>query len=324
VSALSEADTVLCLGFDGKYAQSVVETELHHAKRSGTRLITLDTRNYSLRKYADEWLQPAPGEEADLLEMFAEILRERTPAPQLWPIPPQAQRSVKILMESKKPVVLVGLSLLTHPDNVNLLKLLEKLLTQLHAELVVLPDKANLGGALQMGITNPLTANTLQGLDLLHLIGEELPAEMSGEPFVLYQNIFPPASAPSAGLILPVAAFSEEDGTFIDYTGDTRILRRAVQAPGNALPSWQILCRIAQKLDVPGFLFENEAQIRAEMESMKHAGGETDVSLLNLFQPDSIPFPARYVDDHAYMGFPLRTRVAGLQVLYPERPMKNK
>ena len=322
LSVLSKADTVVCVGFDGKYAQSVVETKLHQAKRAGAKFITLDTQNYSLRKYADEWLQPAPGEEVELLEMFIEILREKAATPHLWPIPPQAQRSVKILMASKRPVILVGLSFLTHPDNVNLLKLLEKLIAQTHAELILLPDKANLGGAMQIGITNPISKKNLEDFDLLHLIGEDLPAEVRSQSFVVYQNIYPPASAPTSGLILPTAAFTEENGTSIDHAGEIHRNLKAVDAPGSALPSWQILCRIAQKLEVPGFGFENEGQIQAEMESVEHSGAEVEGNLVNLFQPASAVFPSIRSEDHAYMGFPMKTRVPGFQVLYPEPPLK--
>jgi predicted molibdopterin-dependent oxidoreductase YjgC len=324
LSILSEADAVLCLGFDGKYAQSVVETKLHHAKRSGSKLITFDTANYSLRKYADEWLQPAPGEEAELLEMFIEILRANAATPQLWPIPPQAQRSAKILMDAKRPVVLVGPAFLTHPDNVNLLRLLEKLVEQTQAELVLLPEKANLGGALRLGITKPVSATALQELDVLHVVGETLPDTPTSQPFVLYQNICVPASFPASGVILPAAAFTEEDGTFIDHAGEIRGIHKAAEASGGALPSWQIFCLIARKLEVPGFEYASEAQIRAEMESMHFAGADADDSILNLFQPDSVLFPSNHSDDHAYMGFPLRTWVAGFQVLYPEPVLKNK
>jgi type VI protein secretion system component VasF len=41
LSALSTADAILCLGFDGQYVQSVIETELHYAKQRGATLITL-------------------------------------------------------------------------------------------------------------------------------------------------------------------------------------------------------------------------------------------------------------------------------------------
>ncbi len=95
--------------------------------------------------------------------MLVEILREEAATPQLWPIPPQAQRSARLLMESKRPVILVGSSFLTHPDNASLLKMVEQLIAQIHAELILLPDQVNLGGALQMGITTPLSATEPSG-----------------------------------------------------------------------------------------------------------------------------------------------------------------
>ena len=166
----------LCLGFDGQYVQSVVETELHRAKRRGAKLITLNTPNYGLRKFSDEWLQPAAGEELDLLEMLVEIVRVRGATPQLWPLPLQAQHSAQLLIESKQPVILIGSSFLTRPDNVALLRTIEKLMTQIHAQVILLPEQVNLGGALQMRITTPLSMTMLQNLEVLHLIGEAVPA----------------------------------------------------------------------------------------------------------------------------------------------------
>jgi predicted molibdopterin-dependent oxidoreductase YjgC len=318
LSALSNADTILCLGFDGKYAQSIVETELHYAKRGGAKLITFDTRNYDLRRFADEWLQSASGEEAELLEMLIEIVRARTTTPQLWPLPPQAQRSARLLMESKRPVILVGSSFLTHPHNISLLKIVEKLIAQIHAELILLPEEVNLGGALQLGITNSLSKRTLQQMEVLHVIGEAIPAEQSSPPFVLYQNIFPPISPFSSGLMLPATAFTEENGTFINHAGEMCRTQRAVPVPGIALPSWQIICRLAQKLGVPGFEYENEVQIQAELESMNLVDVEPDGALLKLFQPGSAAFPLSHANDHGYMGFPLGTWVKGFQSLEAE------
>jgi predicted molibdopterin-dependent oxidoreductase YjgC len=311
LSILSSADTILCLGFDGKYAQSVVETKLHHAKRKGAKLITFDTPNPSLRKFADECLQPEAGNEATLLDALIEALSTGAAAP-------QTQRGAALLMEAKRPVVLIGSSFLTHPDNVSLLGLVEKLIAQIRAEVILLPEKVNLGGAMQLGITSPISMANLQQLEVLHLVGEALPDALRSEPFVLYQNFYPPATPFSSGLVLPASAFVEENGTFIDHAGEVKNIQSAVPAPGSALPSWQILCRIAQKLGVPGFEYENEAQIRAEMESLGHPDAQNDDAAIKLFQPDSAVFPSTHVDDHAYMGFPLRTWVAGFKVLVPE------
>jgi predicted molibdopterin-dependent oxidoreductase YjgC len=324
LSALSTADTILCLGFDGQYAQSVVETELHYAKRKGTKLITFDTQNYNLRKSSDEWLQPAAGEEADLLEMLVENVRVQAESSQLWPIPPQAQHSTRLLMESKNPLILIGSSFLAGPDNVFRLRTIEKLMVQLHAQVILLPEQVNLGGALQMRITTPLSTTMLQNLEVLHLIGEALPEHLSLRPFVLFQNMYPPASALCAGLMLPAAAFTEEDGMFTDHAGQMRRIHKAVPAPGSALPSWQILCRIAQKLEVPGFEYENEAQIQAEMESIRLPGAEPEEVLASLFRPGSAVFPSSTKEDHGYMGHPLQTWVPGLQGLDPESTLKIK
>ena len=324
-ASLSDADTILCLGFEGKYAQSVVETELHYAKRMGARLLTFDTTNNDLRRFADEWLQPAPGEEADLLEILIEILQARSRTPHLWPIPPQAQHAVRLLMEAQSPIILVGSSFLTHRHNITLLNLVEKLMAQIHAELILLPEEVNLGGALKMGITNPLSNTSLQHLEVLHLIGEALPENLSSRQFVLYQNMFAPASNLLVGLVLPAAAFTETNGTFIDHSGTIQRIHGAVSASGDALPSWQILCRVAQKLGAAGFDYQNEEQIRAEMESMSPLEDTApDGALLKLFQPDSVPFPLSHTHDHGYMGYPLGTWVKGLQWLLDESAVRNR
>lgn len=310
LSVLAGADVILCLGFDGKYAQSIVDVELNRAKRSGAQLITFHAEEHSLSKFADEWLRPAPGEEADLLERLVESTRAGTGEQHNHPS--QIQRIAHLLLKSKRAVILLGNSFLTGADNLFLLKMVEQLVAQTAAELIMLPAPVNLAGALRMGIVAPATAAGLQDFDVLHFIGETLPADLPTGPFILYQNIYPSARDIPSGLILPAAAFTEEDGTFLDHSGRMRSIQRAVEAPGDALPSWQILCRIAQKLGVPGFDYESAAQIRAEFEQMTFSAAE-------LARCESDGFRAGRRDDHSYMGFPLGTWVAGFRLLYPER-----
>jgi predicted molibdopterin-dependent oxidoreductase YjgC len=64
LNGLVEADIILCLGFDGKYAQSVADVKLNQAKKLGAQIITFHSEEHSLSKSADEWLRPAPGDEA--------------------------------------------------------------------------------------------------------------------------------------------------------------------------------------------------------------------------------------------------------------------
>ncbi|MBN2117118.1 MAG: molybdopterin-dependent oxidoreductase [Anaerolineales bacterium] len=318
LSVLSEADIILCLGFDGTYAQSVVDVGLHRAKKHGAKLVTLNANEHSLSKAADEWLRPEPGEEADVIEMLVENTRMGEQQNRLSPIASQAQRVSDMLLKSRQAIILLGPAFLTHPDNLFLLKAVERLVAQTAAQLIILPDSANLAGAFRTGIITPATTAGLQDLEVLHLVGETVPPHLPDQPFILYQNIYPPRRDLPAGLILPAAAFTEEDGTFLDHAGRTRSIQRAVPAPGEALPSWQILCRIARKLGVAGFDYENAAQVRAEYETTGFTGADFAISVPGLLQPGLDVFQWVRREDHAYMGFPLGTLVAGFRRLYPE------
>jgi predicted molibdopterin-dependent oxidoreductase YjgC len=319
LSIMSEAEVILCMGFDGKYSQSVVETNLYHAKRSGTQLITFNARDHNLGRFADEWLKPVPGNEWELLKMLVESVGEETVSDQgqLSPMASNVQHSVRLLKESKRPAILVGSDFLTHSDNFNLLVMLEQLIAKIGASLIILPDPVNLTGAIQLGLTTSPTMADIQQLEVLHLIGETISMESSRQPFMLYQNIYPAVQNIQSGLILPATAFTEEDGTVFDHSGTMRSIHRVVDAPGNALPSWQVLCRIAQKLGVSGFDFENAEQIQTEFEASIRFG-VVSANKSESAQTEADVLPLSYSEDHSYMGFPLRNWVAGYRVLDPD------
>jgi NADH dehydrogenase/NADH:ubiquinone oxidoreductase subunit G len=217
ISTIDEASHILCLGLDGKYAQSVVEVKLHQAKKRGARLVTVYPEEHSLGMYADEW---------DRL------------------------------------VVIVGPDFLTQPDSAAFLQSVATLLDQTGAKLILLPEHANLAGALRLGV---LPASALpDDLAVLYLIGENLPAKLPGNPFVLYQNLYPPSDQRSADLLLPMAAFSETTATIRDAAGRAQTLRQAVPPPGEALPSWQIVARIAQHMGLSGFDYPDLSDLQTE------------------------------------------------------------
>ena len=56
-------------------------------------------------------------------------------------------------------------------------------------------------------ITSEMEAGVLGFMTLPHQY-QDIPAELPGDPFILYQNIYPPSSGRKASLSLPAAAFS--------------------------------------------------------------------------------------------------------------------
>jgi predicted molibdopterin-dependent oxidoreductase YjgC len=67
--------------------------------------------------------------------------------------------------------------------------------------------------------------------------------------FLLVQDIFPSETAFLAHLILPAAASLEKDGSFTNTERRVQLLQPVIEAPGDALPDWQIVGEIAAHFD---------------------------------------------------------------------------
>ena len=60
--------------------------------------------------------------------------------------------------------------------------------------------------------------------------------------FLVVQELFMSETARLADVVLPAAAFAEKDGTFTNTERRVQLLRKAVEAPGEARPDWRIVC----------------------------------------------------------------------------------
>jgi ferredoxin-nitrate reductase len=104
--------------------------------------------------------------------------------------------------------------------------------------------------------TNPLTS-----LPNVRLAEEAL----KKAKFVVVQEISnKPETLAYADVILPAAAWAEKEGTMTNSERRISYLSKIVDAPGEALPDAEIICRFARKMGYKGFDFENPAAIYAE------------------------------------------------------------
>ncbi len=71
-------------------------------------------------------------------------------------------------------------------------------------------------------------------------------------------------AAHAADVILPAAAFSEKDGTYVNTEGRVQYAEKAVFAPGDAREDWTILRAMADALGV-SVGFDSFEQLRAAM-----------------------------------------------------------
>jgi ferredoxin-nitrate reductase len=83
-----------------------------------------------------------------------------------------------------------------------------------------------------------------------------------------------------ADVVLPAAAWAEKEGTMTNAGRYISYLSKITEAPGEALPDAEIICRFAKKMGFDGFGFKNAGEIYDEHAALTE-GTNIDISGLN-------------------------------------------
>jgi len=107
------------------------------------------------------------------------------------------------------------------------------------------------GENLVLSLPNPrLVAEALTSLDSL-----------------VVQDMFLTETARLADVVLPVASFAEKEGTFTNFEGRVNKVHKAIEPIGEALPDWEIILRLAEKMGQP-LPFSSLQDIMGEIEEL--------------------------------------------------------
>jgi formate dehydrogenase alpha subunit len=82
--------------------------------------------------------------------------------------------------------------------------------------------------------------------------------------FLAVQDIFLTETAQLADVVLPTASFAEKDGTFTNTERRVQLVRKAIDAPGEAREDWRIVAEISSRLGYP-MSYASSAEIMAEI-----------------------------------------------------------
>lgn len=91
---------------------------------------------------------------------------------------------------------------------------------------------------------------------------------LEGLEFLVVQDIFLTETAKLADVVLPAASFAEKEGTFTNTERRVQLLRKALDAPGDALPDWQIISMIAERMGREDFDYESASRIFDEIREL--------------------------------------------------------
>ncbi len=181
------------------------------------------------------------------------------PVTVLGSAPTDIAGAAEFLAGAQRPMVIVGQGALARPDGAAVLAAAWRLAAEAGAlredwhGFNVLHTAAGRVGALDLGYGRAADPDAVFDADVLYLLGADGfdPSRIQAGTFVVYQGHHGDAGASRADVILPGAAYTEKDGTWVNTEGRVQRGFRAVYPPGEAKEDWRILRALSGALGTP-------------------------------------------------------------------------
>jgi NADH-quinone oxidoreductase subunit G len=200
-------------------------------------------------------------------------------------------RWAELLNDAKNPMLVVGQGALARPDGAQVLAAARSIVER--CRLVregwngfnVLHRAAARVGGLNLGFVPGPNGRDVAGIvegcrsgqiEVLYLLGaDEIDADDLGPAFVVYQGHHGDRGAARADVILPGAAYTEKDGTYVNLEGRVQRGHRAVFPPGDAREDWRILRALSAAIGRP-LAFDSLGELRRRLCEAHPSFAETD------------------------------------------------
>jgi NADH-quinone oxidoreductase subunit G len=195
------------------------------------------------------------------------------------------------LRAAKAPMLILGQGALARPDGAQVLgaaRALAESLGMIRDDwngFNVLHRAAARVGGLDLGFLPGLGGRDVAGMlagcasgdiDFFYLLGaDEIDLANSGSAFVVYQGHHGDRGAARADVVLPGAAYTEKDATYVNTEGRAQRGRRAVFPPGEAREDWTILRALSGALGNP-LAFDSLPELRRQMRAAHPTLGDLD------------------------------------------------
>ncbi|KAF0114323.1 MAG: NADH-quinone oxidoreductase subunit G [Rhodobacteraceae bacterium] len=177
------------------------------------------------------------------------------------------------------------------------------------AKFMVLHTAAGRVGAMDVGaVTEGGLSVATEGAEVVYNLGAD-EVEIASGPFVIYQGSHGDRGANRADIILPGAAYTEENGLFVNTEGRPQLAFRAGFAPGEAKENWAILRALSAEVgqQLP---WDSLAGLRAALVRAHPHLGRVDEVPENAWQPLPVKAPAKATFRNVIKDFYLTNPIA--------------
>lgn len=186
----------------------------------------------------------------------------------------------EILQSAKRPMIIVGSATVEHPDANAVFEIVGTFVNRNHTKFLtpkwqgynVLQRAASRAGAYEIGFTTPSLAVAQTLPKIVWLLGaDEIDSgDIPPGAFVIYQGHHGDRGAKFADIILPGAAYTEKNGTYVNTEGRVQMTRAAVSMIGAAREDWKILRAVSEYVGAP-LPYDDVEALRDRMEEISPA-----------------------------------------------------
>ncbi|WP_103761517.1 NADH-quinone oxidoreductase subunit NuoG [Roseovarius confluentis] len=194
--------------------------------------------------------------------------------------------------ETEDAIVIIGQGALIGDGGPAALSMAMQLTEKMGAKMLVLHTAASRVGAMDAGcVTDGGITAALDGADVIYNLGAD-EIEIAEGPLVIYQGSHGDRGAHRADIILPAAAYPEEQGVFVNTEGRPQLALRAGHPPGEAKENWAILRALSGEMGAV-LPFDSLAQLRRVLiEEVPHvaqidAVPENEWTMVDKVEPSS-------------------------------------
>jgi NADH-quinone oxidoreductase subunit G len=260
IAGIENADAILIVGSNPRIESPVLNARIRKRFLKGGLKVALIGQEVDLT-YDYKYLGSKPGVLADVVS--------------------GSNSFFKVLKKAKRPMIIVGNGALVRSDGGAVLGAARRVAESTGMVLDdwngfnILHTAASRVGGIDLGFV-PSENFNLSDMDIVYLLGaDEIKINDLSDAFVVYQGHHGDAGAHRADVILPGAAYTEKNATYVNLEGRVQRTQLASFPVGDAKEDWTIIRALSAKLgqELP---FNSLADLRIKMIKSTPSLGQLD------------------------------------------------
>ena len=253
INGIEDADLIFLIGSNPRYEATILNARIRKAfVNNNTKIISLN--DVGDLTYPYESLNGQTQSIKNIFEGSDEISKK--------------------ILDAKHPMIIIGESLLKLNSADYLFNLIKDFLNKNNKftdnwnPLNILSCDASTVGNFDLGIINN-DINLIKDLksnkfEIVYLVGQDNLEFDKKDEFIIYQGSHGDKGAEIADIILPGAAYTEQDGHFTNLEGKIQKAYKASYPPGDAKEDWQIINELAEVMNNRK-LFNDKDELESSM-----------------------------------------------------------